>query len=88
MQFHQLLQHLVRNIEFVKKDLIEDEPTTALDKVERAVDFSNFQIRHGQLRQGFWEAYNLSATLVGPVSVLLGDQSAVLFKRAFDRYMA
>jgi hypothetical protein len=88
MQFHHLLQHLVRHIEFVKKDLIEDEPTTALDKVERAVDFSNFQIRHGQLRQGFWEAYNLSATLVGPVSVLLGDQSAVLFKRAFDRYMA
>jgi hypothetical protein len=87
MQFHQLLQHLVRNIEFVKKDLIEDERTTAVDKVERAIDFTNFQIRHGQLRQGFWEACNLARALVMVDSVLHRTEPVELFRRAFDRYM-
>ncbi|KAM0712823.1 hypothetical protein Q7P35_000271 [Cladosporium inversicolor] len=82
-----LISKMEINLRMALEDMIGDEPTTGAGRVEQAVDFFNFRIRHDQLRHGFIEAYNRGLCMAGYDRFFYKARSVRLFRAAFERYM-
>lgn len=75
------------NLQLALADMKDDEPTTDAGRLEQAVDFFNFRIRHDKLRHGFIKHFNHGLWMVGYDRLFHRTRSARLFRATFERYM-